>query len=71
MKREYIYNKQIFKQFVSFNVHPEDSNISTSKVIVDFELNFIRNNHDGNKLFDFLLLMNGISFNDYFSEHTI
>ena len=53
------------------NVQPEDPGVTTTKVIVDLELQFSCAKSDVNELFDRILLRNGDNFNKYFLDHTI
>ena len=47
------------------NVHPEDRSVTTSKVMVNFEIWFSRAKHDINKLFYLHLLSNGNIFYNF------
>ena len=48
-----VLNKPVSNKYNRCNVQPEDPLVATSKVIVNFELQFIRVNHDVKKFVRF------------------
>ena len=54
-----------------YNAYPEEPSVTTSKVIIGFELQLIRIKNDVNKLFVWHIIMNKNSFNNFLLDNNI